>query len=140
MHSGSSDATSRPSELLPRLSSIAAGARVHVGAPATAASDAASACASATAASAGSGALLSGLGALQRAYHSSSDRPAAAGASVPLERACLRSQLACLRTPPLDVDHGGAMRVPICAPPWYASCRVCGARGHFYTQCHKLKK
>lgn len=87
----------------------------------------------ASSASASEPALLAAVRDLQQAYSAAPHSPTRV--PLALDRACMRSHLLCLRSPPFDVDHGGTMRVPICAPPWYSSCRVCGGRGHFYTQC-----
>ena len=82
--------------------------------------------------------FLAGDRALQAAHHS---RGGGGGgdpsgpAPHPLHRACARSHLCCLRAPPFDLHHGGSMRLPIGAPPWYAACTLCGGHGHFHTQC-----
>lgn len=100
--------------------------------------------AAATAASstgADGGALLAGLQSVQRSYHGGGGSSGTLHAALPpaAHRAALRSQLTALRSPPFDLDHGGTLKAPITAPPWYSSCRLCGGRGHFYTMCARMR-
>lgn len=47
----------------------------------------------------------------------------------------IRSELMCLRAPPYDPGHDSTLRIPILTPPWYTTCELCGAAGHFSTDC-----
>jgi hypothetical protein len=51
------------------------------------------------------------------------------------DRAILRSQLATLRSPPVNAFHG-EHGPPLAIPPWYVPCSFCGKVGsHFSVDC-----
>jgi len=63
-------------------------------------------------------------------------RGVAPGCSA-LDRAVLRSQLAVLRAPPVDVFHrvASGADAPLATPPWYLVCQICEGHGHFDSDC-----